>query len=57
MPLRPHRVREPGHLQYWSAHWPGGKLAYPGSGTSGSGQNDEPWYENSTTGDCLVQTS
>jgi hypothetical protein len=44
-------------VQYWSAHWPGGKLAYPGSGTFGSGQNDEPWYENSTTGDCLVQTS
>ena len=44
-------------VQYWSFHWPGGGLAYPGSGTFGSGQTDQPWYENTTTPDCLIQTS
>jgi hypothetical protein len=44
-------------VQYWSFHWPGGGLAYPGSGTFGSGQNGQPWYENTTTPDCLIQTS
>ena len=44
-------------VQYWSFHWPGGGLAYPGSGTFGSGQTDQPWYENTTAPDCLIQTS
>jgi hypothetical protein len=36
---------------YMSAHWPGGAINHPGSG------NNQPWYENSSPGDCLVQTS
>jgi hypothetical protein len=37
--------------EYASLHWPGGFINHPGSG------NDQPWYENSPTGDCLAQTS
>jgi len=39
----------PGHFQLYSFHWQNGGLNYPGAG------NDQPWYLNTTTPDCVQQ--